>query len=108
MRRIGTSRRSRHPTTAHPSKRKGTAQREPDKTPANGQSRATQEISPKKALAKAICHLGADATHADLAHFAKEQFGLNLRFVIDIPKSTLKMASQGRRASRSQARRKAG
>jgi hypothetical protein len=101
MRKIRKTTRSRHTTTADRSKR-------PDKTPANGHTRPHQEVTPKKALAEAICYLAPDATHADLVHFAKEQFGLDLRFVIIIPKSTLKMASQGGRASRSRARRKVG
>jgi hypothetical protein len=108
MRRIRQSRHSRPPTIAYPSKKKGTVQKEPDETQANGHTPAVQEVTPKKALAEAICHLGADATHAGLAQFAKERFGLDLHFVIAIPTSTLKIASQGGRAGRSRARRKAG
>jgi hypothetical protein len=80
----------------------------PDETKANEQTPATQEVTPKKALAEAIRHLGVNATHADLAQFAKERFGLDLYFVIIIPKSPLKTASPSEYANSSQARRKAG
>jgi hypothetical protein len=62
------------------------------------------EVTPKKALAEAIRHLGADATHAELVQFVKERFGLAFQFVLIIPKLT----SQGGRAGHSRVRRKAG
>jgi hypothetical protein len=62
------------------------------------------EGTPKKALAQAIHHLGPDATHAELAQFAKEKFGLDLQFFIIIPKA----ASQGGMASHSRVQGKAG
>jgi hypothetical protein len=93
---------------AHSSKKRCTIHKEPGNTKANEQPSVTLEVTPKKALAEAIRHLGADATHAELAQFAKERFGLNLHFVMVIPKSTVKTARPGGRANRSQARRKAG
>jgi hypothetical protein len=80
----------------------------PSRLQANEQTPATQEVTPKKALAEAIRHLEVNATHADLAQFAKERFGLDLHFVIIIPKSPLKTASPSKCANSSQARRKAG
>jgi hypothetical protein len=49
--------------------------------------RRNGQVSPKKALAKAIRELGADATHEDLVRFTNERFGLNLHFVIIAPKT---------------------
>jgi hypothetical protein len=103
MRRSGKSGRSQHPRIAHSSKKGRTDHQEPDKTTAREQPSASVEVTPKKALAEAIRHLGADVTHAQLVQFAKKRFGLDLQFVIIIPKT----ASQGGRASHSRVRRKA-
>jgi len=93
---------------AHTSTKKRKNHEEPGNNQTNGQSPPTMEVTSKKVLAEAIRHLGVKATHADLVQFAKEQFGLDLHFVIVIPKRFLKTAGQNGRASGSQARRKAG
>jgi hypothetical protein len=78
---------------------------EPDKPRTSRRSSMTQAVTPKKALAEAIRHLGADATHAELVQWAKERFGLLLQVDIVVPRSTLVTAS---RADRNKGRRKAG
>ncbi len=100
MRRMRKSRRFQDFTMAHPFKKKRTHQRGTDETKANEQPSLIQEVAPKKALAEAIRHLGVNATHAELAQFAKDRFGLDLHFVIFIPKITVETASQGGRANR--------
>jgi hypothetical protein len=96
-----------HPTTAHLSSRISTARtRSKESQTARGASAAPQ-VTPKKALAEALRFLGPDATNADLMQFAKERFGLALHFVIVIPRNAVEIASQGKRASYKQGRRKA-
>jgi hypothetical protein len=41
----------------------------------------------KQALAEAIRHLGPNASHAALARFVKERFGMELTFCIVFPKA---------------------
>jgi hypothetical protein len=67
-----------------------------------------QAVTPKKALAEAIRHLGADATHADLVQFAKVRFGLVFHFAIVIPRSALVTAGADVQTGRNRGRRKAG
>jgi hypothetical protein len=70
---------SQHPRKAHSPKRKGAE--------INKQAAAVVEITPQKALAEAIRHLGPDATPSALVQFAKERFGSDLQFFIVCPKS---------------------
>jgi hypothetical protein len=102
------SRRSRPTRNARPSERRGSSHKEPEKPRSARRSALAQEVTPKKALAEAIRHLGADATHADLVQFAKERFGLVLEFAIVIPRSTLETAGHSVQVGSNQGRRKAG
>jgi hypothetical protein len=71
-----------------------------DQIQAGDQAATDATVSPKKALAEAIHQLGARATNDDLAQFAKEQFGLDLQFVLIIPRGRSKTMAGGRVASR--------
>jgi hypothetical protein len=102
------SRRSRPTRNARPPEKRGSSHKEPGKPRAARRSALAQAVTPKKALAEAIQHLGADATPADLVQFAKERFGLVLQFAIVIPRSALATAGPDVQAGRNQGRRKAG
>jgi hypothetical protein len=41
----------------------------------------------KRALAEALRHLGADASHSALARFVQEQFGMELTFYMLVPRA---------------------
>ena len=73
----------------------------------NGQRRHPP-VSPKKALAEAIRQLGAAATHNDLVRFTKERFGLDLQYVLFIPKSVTRITVPSGCAGPGQARKRAG
>jgi hypothetical protein len=65
-------------------------------------------LSPKQALGEAIRQLGPDATHDELARFAKDLSGLDLHFVLIVPRSVTKLPVRDASARPSHGRRKAG
>jgi hypothetical protein len=56
---------------------------------------AAEKPTQKKALAEALRHLGFDASHAALARFVKERFGMKLTFCIFFPKADTINKPQG-------------
>ena len=51
------------------------------------ESDPSEKPTQKKALAEALRHLGPDASHAALARFVKERFGMELTFCILVPRA---------------------
>jgi len=60
---------------------------------------AVEQPTQKRALAEALRTLGPDASHAALARFVKERFGMKLTFCILTPRAEMASKPASRKRS---------